>query len=289
MAVAFAELSLGAAKPAAEPGTIIGVMIVCECPLFRVGLRAFLSKQRDVELLGEATHQEDVLLLAREQRPAITLLDGDLTTADPLHLVSQLRQLGVRVLVFAPAAGDEETLFRFLVSGAMAYEDPYLDEDELLAKVRRVSCGECLVTGDVLLAQAARRRLASLRLDTWRAASFAEALLPAQQGGNARTSACACVDDDLLTPRQRAILEQIARGQTNAQVAQALGVSPYTVKNNLNDISASSRCLIAPWRLSGVCASSGLRRNRPCRVVFCILAIRSGRTLLEDAHCPADG
>ncbi len=264
MAVAFAELSLGAAKPAAEPGTIIGVMIVCECPLFRVGLRAFLSKQRDVELLGEATHQEDVLLLAREQRPAITLLDGDLTTADPLHLVSHLRQLGVRVLVFAPAAGDEETLFRFLVNGAMAYEDPYLDEDELLAKVRRVSCGECLVTGDVLLAQAARRRLASLRLDTWRAASFAEALLPAQQGGN-------------------------ARGQTNAQVAQALGVSPYTVKNNLNDISASSRCLIAPWRLSGVCASSGLRRNRPCRVVFCILAIRSGRTLLEDAHCPADG
>lgn len=236
MAVAIQELSLRIASPAAENGTRIGVLIVCECPLFRVGLRACLSRQRDIELRGEATHQEDVLLLAREQRPDIALLDGGLTAADPLDLVSLLRQLGVRAVVFAPPAGDEETLFRFLVSGAMAYEDRFLSEDELLAKVRRVSCGECLVTGDVLLVQAARRRLATQRLDSWCAASLAEASFPALQGGNAKSAHCTCVDDDLLTPRQQEILEQVARGQTNAQAAQALGISPHTVKNNLNDI-----------------------------------------------------
>jgi DNA-binding NarL/FixJ family response regulator len=239
MAVVVAELSHRAAHPVTEPSARIGVLIVCECPLFRVGLRAILAQQCDVEMLGETTQLEDVLALAREQRPDVVLLDGSLTTTDPLDLVRQLRQEGVAgILVFAPPTGDEETLFRFLMSGAMAYEDGSISGEELLAKLHRVARGECLLTGEVLVAQVARReRLARLRRDALLAASLAEARLSAQQVqqvGNSKRHVSE--DDALLSLGERAVLEQIARGRTNAQVAQALGISPHTVKNRLNTL-----------------------------------------------------
>lgn len=236
MAVAVADLTHRVENPVAEPSARIGVLIVHECSLFRVGLRTFLAHQDDCDLLGEATHLEDVLLLAREQRPDIVLLDGGLTCADPLELVQQLHQVEVQgIMVFASPDGDEETLFQFLLRGAMAYEDSFLSGEELLAKMDRVAHGECLITGDVLTAQTARReRLARLRREALLAASLAEAPLPAQQGGKGKSSACE--DDGLLSSRERAVLEQIARGRTNTQVALALGISPHTVKNHLNEI-----------------------------------------------------
>jgi len=99
--------------------------------------------------------------------------------------------------------------------GATAYEDGYISGEELLAKMHRVVLGECLVTGDVLLAQAARRtRLARLRRAALLAASLAEARLPAGQEGDDQCSASEA--DALLSLRERAMLEQIARGGTNA-------------------------------------------------------------------------
>ena len=236
MAIAVADLAHLADSSVAAPNKPIGVVVVHEQPLFRVGLCSFLGQQGDCRLIGAATRLEEVLLLVREQHPDVVLLDGSLTSTDPLNLVQQLRLLGVPgILVFAPSMGDEETLFRFLMHGATAYEDGSISGAELLAKMHRVALGECLVTGDVLAVQAARRqRLAQLRRDALLAARLAEAPLPARQGGNGKSSACE--DDDLLTSRQREILEQVARGQTNAQVAQALGISPHTVKNNLNDM-----------------------------------------------------
>ncbi len=82
--------------------------------------------------------------------------------------------------------------------------------------MHRVVLGECLVTGDVLLAQAARRtRLARLRRAALLAASLAEARLPAGQEGDDQCSASEA--DALLSLRERAMLEQIARGGTNAK------------------------------------------------------------------------
>lgn len=231
MAVALADLSLRAGNPVAVPSTMIHVLVVHECPLFRAGLRSFLEQQGDCQLVGEATRLEDVLVLVREHRPDIVLLDGGLTSADPLDMVQQLRRIGVQgIMVFASATADEETLFQFLKYGVTAYEDPFICGEDLIVKMRRMSCGEYLVTGDVLVAQAARRqRLAHIRRD-----AFLDACLemdriqerPCPVSGNA----------SLLSLQERAVLEQIARGGTNAQVAQALGISPHTVKNRLEQL-----------------------------------------------------
>ena len=240
MAVAFADLSNWVENPVAVPSTMIRVLVVHECPLFRAGLRAILMQQADCAIVGEATQQEDVLTLAREQRTDIVLLDGGLTSADSLDLVQQLRQAGVPgIMVFASPTANEETLFQFLMHGATAYEDPFLSGEELLVKLRRMHFGECLITGDVLLAQAARReRLARIRQGALLAAGLADASPSSPLVGNCKQEGNGQVSEDasLLSVRERAVLEQIARGRTLAQVALALGARPHTIKNRLNQI-----------------------------------------------------
>jgi DNA-binding NarL/FixJ family response regulator len=237
MAVALADLSHRVGNPALVPSTMIHVLIVCECPLFRVGLRSLLAQQDDCDIVGESTYLEDMLVLTREQRPDVALLDGSLTSADPLALVQQLRQAGVPgIMVFASSTANEETLFQFLKYGATAYEDGFITGEDLLAKLHRMHLGECLITGDVLVAQAARReRLARIRRDALLAARLTETCQPSllvgdcRQGENGKVSGT----PSLLTEPERAVLEQFARGGTLAQVARALGISYHTAKNRL--------------------------------------------------------
>jgi len=236
MTIAVADLSHLAGNSVAAPGKAIGVLVVHECPLFRVGLCSFLGQQSDCRLIGEAIQPKDVLLLIREQRPDVVLLDGSLTTTDPLDLVQQLRQQGVPgILVFAPPMGDEETLFRFLMYGVTAYEDSTISGEDLLVTIRRVAQGECLITGDDLLSQAARReRLAHIRrnalLVTRNDAHCLSRQVENCQGTKTQESLCS------ISERDQAILERIARGGTNAQVAQALGIGPHIVKNRLDQL-----------------------------------------------------
>jgi len=234
MAIALVDLSSRVEIPVAGHSTMIRVLVVHGCPLFRAGLRSFLAQQDDCCLVGEATHQEDVLVLAREQRPDVVLLDSTLTSADPLDLVQQLRQMGVpSIMVFASAAANEETLFQFLMRGATAYEDGFLSGEDLLAKLHRMHRGECLVTSDVLIAQAARReRLVRIRRDALLAAGLIGACRPSPQEEDGKASG----NSSPLSAQEQAILEQIARGATNEQVAQALGIGPHIVKDRLNTL-----------------------------------------------------
>lgn len=217
MAIALADLPYQA--DVAVPIARIGVLVVHERPLFRLGLRSILEQQSDCYLLAEATCFEEVLSLARQEHPDIVLLDGGLSSTDPLDLVQQLRQLGVQgIMVFAPETGDEETLFRFLMYGAAAYEDPYISSEELLMKMRRVAQGECLVTGDVLFAQAARR----------------ERLV---RGGGSKDPEGDTVPRNCpLSVRELEILAQLATGRRGQQVARELGISTQAIKNHLTTV-----------------------------------------------------
>ena len=232
----------------------IGVLVAHGCPLFCLGLHFFLVQQSECRLVGEATSQEETLLLAQREQPDVVLLDGGLTSA--LELVQQLRQLDVQgMLVFAPVEGDEETLFQFLLHGATAYVDPSISEDELLALIRQIAQGECLITGDVLPIQAARReRLAHLRQEALLAARLAEADLPAKEKG--KKQRISTEHDVQLSARERAVLQLIAQGGTNVQVARLRGISHYTVKNHLEQVY---RKLHVPDRTSAVVTA--LRRG----------------------------
>ena len=139
---------------------MIRVMIVHQSPLFRLGLRAVLERQRDVEIVGETVLMEDLLKLRASTSPHAILFDGSLTSCLPsrsaAHVVAELHSTGAHgIFVFAPST-EEEDFFRFLQSGAAAYELPTISGDHLVEKIRRVAAGEYLMESDVL--QSAHQR-----------------------------------------------------------------------------------------------------------------------------------
>jgi DNA-binding NarL/FixJ family response regulator len=206
---------------------MIRILIVHGCPLFRAGLRSYLLSQQDCHIVGEATHLEEVLSLATIEHPDVVLLDGGLTSADPVEITRQVREAGVGgILVFAPPDVDEELLYQFVKYGAAAFELDTISGEELLAKIRRMCCGEYLITEGVLEAQAARReRLARMQREALLAARSQEALLAARSSASP------------LSGQEQDILEQFAKGRgSTTQVAAHLGINPYSAKNRIEGI-----------------------------------------------------
>ncbi|SRR6266536_2358870 len=197
------------------------ILMVHDTPLFREGLRSFLLRQEDCSLVGEATQLEEVLSLVRTECPDIVLLDGELTSADPLALTQQLRELGVPgILILAAPTADEETFFQFFKYGATAYVDGTIPGTELMEKLRKISLGEYLMDSEVLSTQAARRTRQVRFRQAVQQALRAEALELAREISP-------------LSDCERRILEQAAQGQENAHIARQLGTNERAIKNQL--------------------------------------------------------
>jgi DNA-binding NarL/FixJ family response regulator len=130
------------------------ILTVHDSPISWVDLLSFLRCHVDCCIVGEVNRLEDVLSLAQTERTDIVLLDSDLTSADPFEVTRRLRELEISaIMVIASLQADEEELFQFLKCGATAYESRFASGEEVLAKLRRMYSGECLVTSDTLLAE----------------------------------------------------------------------------------------------------------------------------------------
>ncbi len=203
------------------------LLMVHDTPLFREGLRSLLSRQEECSLVGEATQLEEVLSLVRAEHPDIVLLDGSLTSADPLSLTQQLRKLGVPgILIVAAPMADEETFFQFFRHGATAYVDGTLTGTELMGKLRKISLGEYLMDSEVLSIQAARRTHLARFRQAVQEALCAEEQSEEQVG-----------EVSPLSESERRVLEQAARGQENAQIARQFGTSEQAIKNHFSHIA----------------------------------------------------
>jgi two-component system NarL family response regulator len=204
---------------------MIHILIVHDCPLFRTGLRSFLQSQNGYRIVGEPTRLEEVLLLARAERVDVVLLDGGLTSADPREVVQQLRMVGISsILVFASQRADEEELFQFLKYGVMAYVSSSISAEELLATLRGMKCGEYFMTGEVLLAEYARReRVERIRHHALLAAK--KALCMSFPPGDIASP---------LTEPEREVLVLFAGGyHSTAQIAETLGTSTSAIKKRV--------------------------------------------------------
>lgn len=201
---------------------MIHVLIIHEHPLFRVGLRSTLERSPDLCVVGEAVKYEQLLELVGATQPDVVLFDGALISCQPMYsaaeVVSHLRGAGAcGIIVFAPSA-DEECLFRFLMSGAAAYELPTISGKDLMEKIRRVANGEYLISSEVL------RPNPSRRLSRPEEVSMTA---PGKQKAH---------DPSQISEREVTVLKQIVKGRSNKQIAQALGLSDQTVKNHVTSI-----------------------------------------------------
>ena len=199
----------------------IRVIIIDEQPLFREGIRATLERMGNCVIIGESTDIADVLEMARTGNPDVALIDAGLTSSDPLEIARQTRHVAPRmaIIILTPSE-DEERLFQSIKVGAAAYYTRNITSEDLMEAVRKVSQGEYLINDDVL----SKPQLASRVLK-----SFRELTVEEEEGGA----------KDLYSPlssREVEILDYIARGNSNKEIAKSLKISDQTVKNHITSI-----------------------------------------------------
>ena len=188
----------------------ITVLIADDHPVVRQGLQVLLSVQDDIEVVGEAADGGQAVALAAELDPDVILLDLKLPVMDGVAVLNELRDAGVRAraLVLTSAADRGlETLPVQAGAAGFLYKD--VDPDALVRALRSVHDGHTLLAPDVAAAL--------LRSGT---------AAPAVRGIGA------------LTGREREVLEQIAQGRSNREIARLLQVSEKTVKTHVSSVLA---------------------------------------------------
>jgi DNA-binding NarL/FixJ family response regulator len=200
----------------------IRVIIIDEQPLFREGVRATLQQMGDCEVVGESTDAADVLEIARTCNPDVALIDAGLTSSDPLEIARQMRHTTPRLaIIMLTPSEDEERLFQAIKVGAAAYCSRHISTEELVETVRKVSQGEYLIRDNVI----DRPQLASRVLK-----SFRELTVEEEEHNETK---------DIYSPlstREVEILDYIARGNSNKEIAKSLKISDQTVKNHITSI-----------------------------------------------------
>ena len=186
----------------------ITVLIADDHPVVRQGLQVLLSVQDDIEVVGEAADGGQAVALAAELDPDVILLDLKLPVMDGVAVLNELRDAGLRAraLVLTSAADRGlETLAVQAGAAGFLYKD--VDPDALVRALRSVHDGHTLLAPDV-----------------------AGALL------RSGTAAPAVRGIGALTGREREVLEQIAQGRSNREIARLLQVSEKTVKTHVSNI-----------------------------------------------------
>lgn len=189
----------------------VQVLIADDHPLFRKGLRTLLDSMPDTAVAGEATTGREAVELALALQPDVILMDLQMPEGGGLAAIRRLtsQKPESRILVVT-LFEDDESVFAALKAGARGYVLKDADEEEMVRAIKAVAQGEAIFSPAV-----------AARLIDYFAA--------------AQTSPHAGAFPD-LTDREREILALIARGRSNAEIADELTISLKTVRNHASNI-----------------------------------------------------
>jgi DNA-binding NarL/FixJ family response regulator len=193
----------------------IRVLIVDDQALVRAGFRMILATQPDIEVIGEAADGNEAVRIAQLQHPDVVLMDIRMPALDGIAatriLAGPSSTSSTRVVILTTYDLDEY-VFDALAAGASGFLLKDVRPEDLVEGVRQVAAG------DGLLAPSVTRRLI---------AEFANRYRP----GRPEPPSVG-----VLTGRELEVLVSVARGKTNAEIAQDLYVSENTVKTHLSHV-----------------------------------------------------
>ena len=198
---------------------IIRVVLADSSRLTTMGISQVLQKEADIELVGTAADGDEAATKTLELEPDVLVIEADLPRTSGIKVTQRIRRelphVGVVVLT---AKDDEQTLFEAIRAGAAAYLNKDCDPVELVDAIRKARAGQFIINEKVFN----RPAVASKVL-----AEFRE--LSVYGPGSSHVFAP-------LSPREVQILDNIAQGMTNKEVAYALAISEQTVKNHMSSI-----------------------------------------------------
>jgi DNA-binding NarL/FixJ family response regulator len=188
----------------------IRILIADDHPVFRFGLRALLESQPDMVVLAEVDSGEAAVQMAQSLQPDVVLMDVSMLGLNGIEATQQITATAPDTAILMLTMFDDETIFSAMRAGARGYLLKGAQGEETLRAVRAVANGEVIFSSGV-----AKQMMAYFARGT-------------------KTAADAPFPD--LTPREREILELLAQGLTNTAIAEKLGLSPKTIRNQVSNI-----------------------------------------------------
>lgn len=187
----------------------IKVAIADDHSLVRQGLRRYLETAEGIEVVGEAANGVELLALLEETSPEIALVDIRMPEMDGLEAARQIRERFPDVgVIMLSAYDDRQFVVEAVRSGARGYVLKARDAEHLIQTVRLVATGNMVIDPQLVVA-------------------LAEELSDAKERDRRA---------DTLTAREVEVLQLLAFGHTNRNIAEKLFISPDTVKTHLEHI-----------------------------------------------------
>ncbi len=197
----------------------VRILLVDDHPLFRQGVIWMLNSQPDLEVVGEVADGQGAIQQADILLPDIVLCDINLPGMNGLEVTRILKRRHPQMaVIMLTLHEDDEQLFHAIRVGASAYAIKDIAGQDLISLIRRVGRGEYLINENVL----SRPFVASKVLDQFRE------LATLDEASDTVFSP--------LTPREVEILDCVARGNSNKEIARLLSISDQTVKNHITSI-----------------------------------------------------
>ena len=189
----------------------IRVMVVDDHEIVRIGLKQVLDLSGEFEVVGQAADGEEAVRVAAEVSPDLVLMDVIMPRKDGVEACREIMESSSEVrVVMLTASNAEDAVVESVAAGASGYLLKETDMEQLLSALRSAAVGDFRLPPEMV-----RRAFTAIRGD-----------------GSAGDAAAAAG----LTDRQREILVQFARGLTYAQIAEARGIRPVTVRNAIYGI-----------------------------------------------------
>jgi DNA-binding NarL/FixJ family response regulator len=201
---------------------MIRVLLVDDQTLIRQGIHLLLEIEPDIQVVGQAANGEEALRQAAALHPDVILMDVRMPVMDG---VVATRQLGLRFpeikVIILTTFEDDETVFEGLKAGARGYLLKDISSEEMAEAVRKVAAGEALIQSRLtskVLTEFSRLASATDRQTTVKVGS-SNGALPVP-----------------LTERELEVLQALARGLSNREIAGQLVITEGTVKNHVSSL-----------------------------------------------------
>ncbi|MBV9661945.1 MAG: response regulator transcription factor [Acidimicrobiales bacterium] len=186
----------------------VTVFLLDDHEVVREGLRSLLESDDRLEIVGEAGTAAEAIELIPRLKPQIAVLDVRLPDGNGIEVCREVRSRDPGIVcLMLTSFSEEEAIFDAIMAGASGYVLKEVRGSDLVRDVRRVAAGHSLL--DPALTTQVMERMHARRHDE---------------------------PTDQLTPREQRILELIAEGKTNRQIADAMYLAEKTIKNYVSNL-----------------------------------------------------